>query len=136
MLDNATGLLMITSEQYANLKTLNFNIGGTSYGLTPNGQIWPRSLNTDIGGSSNNIYLVINDIGPGSGPGLNFINGYSFLFVFQVTLFGINLTTCPTVNVSTLSSTPLITESVSQPLRLPLRSPTKTIVYSSDAHTM
>ncbi|KAG2069581.1 acid protease [Suillus decipiens] len=78
-LDSATGLLMITSEQYANLKTLNFNIGGTSYGLTANGQIWPRSLNSDIGGSSNSIYLVVSNIGSDSGEGLDFINGYSFL---------------------------------------------------------
>ncbi|KAG1775560.1 acid protease [Suillus placidus] len=78
-LDSNTGLLMITSDQYAKLQTLNFNIGGTSYGLTPNGQIWPRSLNTDIGGNSNSIYLVINDIGSNSGTGLDFINGYSFL---------------------------------------------------------
>ncbi|KAG2356696.1 acid protease [Suillus spraguei] len=77
-LDSTTGLLMITSDQYANLKTLNFNIGGTSYGLTANGQIWPRSLNSDIGGSSNSIYLVVNDIGSNSGWS-HFINGYSFL---------------------------------------------------------
>jgi pepsin A len=100
-LDHTTGLLMITSEQYANLKTLNFNIGGTSYGLTPNGQIWPRSLNTDIGGSSNNIYLVINDIGPGSGPGLNFINGYSFLQRF----YSVFDTTNHRVGFATTSST-------------------------------
>ncbi|KAG2073049.1 acid protease [Suillus decipiens] len=82
-LDSSTGLLTITSEQYASLQTLNFNIGGTSYGLTPNGQIWPRSLNTDIGGSSNSIYLVVGDIGSNSGAGLDFINGYSFLSVFK-----------------------------------------------------
>jgi hypothetical protein len=82
-LDSTTGLLAITSEQYANLQTLNFNIGSTSYSLTPNGQIWPRSLNTDIGGDSNHIYLVIADLGSNSGSGLDFINGYSFLFVFK-----------------------------------------------------
>ncbi|KAG2069578.1 acid protease [Suillus decipiens] len=78
-LDSTTGLLMITSEQYDNLQTLNFNIGGTSYGLTANGQIWPRSLNSDIGGSSNSIYLIVSNIGFDSGSGLDFINGYSFL---------------------------------------------------------
>jgi hypothetical protein len=82
-LDSNTGLLTITSDQYNKLQTLNFNIGGTTYGLTPNGQIWPRSLNTDIGGDSNLIYLVVSDIGSNSGSGLDFINGYSFLFVFK-----------------------------------------------------
>lgn len=82
-LDNNTGLLTITSEQYDNLQTLNFKIGSTSYSLTPNAQIWPRSLNADIGGDSNNIYLVVSDLGSNSGSGLDFVNGYSFLFVFK-----------------------------------------------------
>ncbi|KAG1884799.1 acid protease [Suillus subluteus] len=100
-LDSNTGLLMITSDQYANLQTLNFNIGGTSYGLTPNGQIWPRSLNSDIGGSSNNIYLVVNDIGSNSGGGLDFINGYSFLQRF----YSVFDTTNHQVGFATTSST-------------------------------
>ncbi|KAG1810919.1 aspartic peptidase domain-containing protein [Suillus subaureus] len=101
VLDNNTGLLMITSEQYSKLQTLKFNIGGTSYGLTPNGQIWPRSLNTDIGGSSNNIYLVVNDIGSNSGTGLDFINGYSFLQRF----YSVYDTTNHRVGFATTSST-------------------------------
>ncbi|KAK0481538.1 aspartic peptidase A1 [Armillaria novae-zelandiae] len=78
-LDSSTGLLRITSAQYANLSSLFFNINGVSYELTPNAQIWPRSLNTDIGGSSSAIYLIVNDIGTNSGEGLDFINGYTFL---------------------------------------------------------
>ncbi|KAG9307905.1 aspartic peptidase domain-containing protein [Chiua virens] len=77
--DNATGLLSLTSTQYSTLQTLTFNIGSESYGLTPNAQIWPRSLNTAIGGSSSGIYLIISDIGTPSGSGINFINGYTFL---------------------------------------------------------
>ncbi|KAG1837236.1 acid protease [Suillus subalutaceus] len=100
-LDSNTGLLMITSDQYANLQTLNFNIGSTSYGLTPNGQIWPRSLNSDIGGSSDNIYLVVNDIGSNSGTGLDFINGYSFLQRF----YSVFDTTNHQVGFATTSST-------------------------------
>ncbi|CAK5265902.1 unnamed protein product [Mycena citricolor] len=76
--DNATGLLRITSAQYSSLKNLNFLIGGTTHSLTPNGQIWPRSLNSAIGGTSGRIYLVVGDNGP-SGSGLDFINGYAFL---------------------------------------------------------
>ncbi|KAH9838072.1 family A1 protease [Rhodofomes roseus] len=51
----------------------------TTYGLTANAQIWPRSLNSAIGGSSGDIYLVVGDIGSDSGEGLDFINGYAFL---------------------------------------------------------
>ncbi|PBL00401.1 acid protease [Armillaria gallica] len=78
-LDSSTGLLRITSAQYAKLSSLFFNINGVSYELTPNAQIWPRSLNTEIGGSSSAIYLIVNDIGINSGEGLDFINGYTFL---------------------------------------------------------
>ena len=78
-LDSATGLLSITSDQYSSLQPLTFNIGDNLYDLTANGQIWPRSLNTAIGGSSTAIYLVVADIGTPSGSGLDFTNGYTFL---------------------------------------------------------
>ncbi|KAG2368810.1 aspartic peptidase domain-containing protein [Suillus spraguei] len=77
--DAATGLLLVSSAQYNALKNLNFHIGSKTYSLTPNGQIWPRSLNSHIGGGSNAIYLIINDIGTPSGQGFDFIDGYTFL---------------------------------------------------------
>ncbi|EGO05010.1 hypothetical protein SERLA73DRAFT_82569 [Serpula lacrymans var. lacrymans S7.3] len=77
--DNTTGLLRITTSQYDALEDLNFNVDGTTYALTPNGQVWPRSLNTYIGGTSNYVYLIVNSIGTPSGEGLDFINGYTFL---------------------------------------------------------
>ncbi|KIL65642.1 hypothetical protein M378DRAFT_521201 [Amanita muscaria Koide BX008] len=77
--DNNVGLLSITSSQYSALKNLNFNINGKTYSLTPNGQIWPRSLNSAIGGSSSSIYLIVANIGTPSGNGFDFINGYTFL---------------------------------------------------------
>ncbi|KAJ7467842.1 aspartic peptidase A1 [Mycena galericulata] len=79
VLDNATGLLKITSAQFAALSNLDFVIGGITYALTPNAQIWPRSLNTAIGGTASGIYLVVADLGSDSGEGLDFINGYTFL---------------------------------------------------------
>ncbi|KAG8221343.1 acid protease [Butyriboletus roseoflavus] len=79
VLDYNTGLLAITNDQYANLKTLSFYIASTSYDLSPNAQIWPRSLNTAIGGSSSSIYLIVGDLGSLSGSGFDFINGYAFL---------------------------------------------------------
>ncbi|KAG1783686.1 aspartic peptidase domain-containing protein [Suillus placidus] len=88
-LDQTTGLLHITSTQYSALKNLNFNVGSNIYALTPNGQIWPRALNTYIGGSTGFIYFVVNSIGSPSGQGLDFINGYTFLerfySVFDIT---------------------------------------------------
>lgn len=81
-LDSTTGLLTVSSSRYSSLKTLSFHIGSKSYDLSPNAQIWPRSLNSAIGGTSNSIYLVVNDIGSDSGSGLDFINGYTFLCVF------------------------------------------------------
>ncbi|KAG6334306.1 hypothetical protein ID866_4785 [Astraeus odoratus] len=77
--DSSTGLLRITTSQYNSLQNLDFNIGGVTYALTPNGQIWPRALNTYIGGSSSYVYLVVGDIGWNSGSGLDFINGQTFL---------------------------------------------------------
>ncbi|KAG1864673.1 aspartic peptidase domain-containing protein [Suillus subalutaceus] len=77
--DGTTGLLLVSSAQYSALKNLNFNIGSNTYSLTPNAQIWPRSLNTNLGGSSTAIYLIVTDIGTNSGTGFDFINGYTFL---------------------------------------------------------
>jgi len=77
--DQATGLLKITSDQYNNLQPLAFTVGGNTYTLSPNAQIFPRSLNTAIGGDASGIYLIVADIGTPSGKGLDFINGYSFL---------------------------------------------------------
>ena len=75
---------MISPDQYANLSSLYFNIGGVSYELTPNAQIWPRPWNSDIGGTSGGIYLIVgdggSDIGSDFGIRLHFINGLSFLY--------------------------------------------------------
>ncbi|KAM6501325.1 acid protease [Amanita muscaria] len=103
--DSQTGLLTITSSQYAKLKTIHFNINGRSYGLTPNAQIWPRSLNTAIGGSANKIYLIVADIGTSSGSGLDFIDGYTFLerfyTVFDTTHSKIGFATTPFTKATT-----------------------------------
>jgi hypothetical protein len=94
--DAATGLLLISSAKYKALENLDFHIGSVryfmsaliplvhhfsqeTYTLTPNAQIWPRSLNTYLGGSSSAIYLIIHDIGTPSGEGFDFVNGYTFL---------------------------------------------------------
>ncbi|KAM5544280.1 hypothetical protein V8D89_001940 [Ganoderma adspersum] len=77
--DRATGLLRLTTAQFANLQSLFFTIGGVTFELTPNAQIWPRALNTAIGGNANSVYLIVGSIGTPSGEGLDFINGMTFL---------------------------------------------------------
>ncbi|TFY81525.1 hypothetical protein EWM64_g2487 [Hericium alpestre] len=77
--DNNTGLLRLSTSQFNNLQSLSFTTGGTTFELTANAQAWPRSLNTAIGGTSNNVYLIVNDVGTPSGEGLDFINGFTFL---------------------------------------------------------
>ncbi|KZT27469.1 acid protease [Neolentinus lepideus HHB14362 ss-1] len=78
-MDQATGLLTLTEEQFKNLKSLYFNIGGTTFELTADAQIWPRNLNSTIGGAEGKIYLVVSDLGSQSGSGLDFIDGFAFL---------------------------------------------------------
>ncbi|KAI0819359.1 acid protease [Trametes gibbosa] len=77
--DNNTGLLKITADQFANLESLFFHIGDNTYEFTPNAQLWPRALNTAIGGDADGIYLIVADLGSDSGEGLDFIDGFTFL---------------------------------------------------------
>jgi len=79
VLDSTTGLLRITSTQLSSLQSLFFVTSAATFELTANAQLWPRSLNTDIGGVSSRIYLIVNDLGSNSGEGLDFINGFTFL---------------------------------------------------------
>ncbi|KAH9008849.1 acid protease, partial [Lactarius deliciosus] len=78
-LDQTTTLLTLTNSQFDNLQSLFFYIDGVQYELTPNAQIWPRVLNTAIGGTQGQIYLIVSDLGSQSGQGLDFINGFTFL---------------------------------------------------------
>ncbi|EIW52039.1 acid protease [Trametes versicolor FP-101664 SS1] len=86
--DAATGLLSITPDQFANLESLFFHIGNMTLEFTPNAQIWPRALNTAIGGQPDSVYLIVNDLGSISGEGLDFIDGMTFLerfyYVFDI----------------------------------------------------
>jgi len=79
VLDRNTGLLRLTTAQFANLQSLFFTIGNTTFEFTANAQIWPRALNTLIGGTANNIYLIVGNLGTPTGEGLDFINGMVFL---------------------------------------------------------
>ncbi|KAF7977774.1 hypothetical protein HWV62_2659 [Athelia sp. TMB] len=77
--DSTTGLLTITEAQYEKLQPLMFTVGSTTYSLSANAQIWPRALNSTLGGDASKIYLVAADLGSDIGQGLDFINGFAFL---------------------------------------------------------
>ncbi|PPQ79426.1 hypothetical protein CVT25_002696 [Psilocybe cyanescens] len=77
--DAATGLLKVTTANFNALQSLFFVANGATFELTANAQIWPRALNTDIGGVAGSIYLIVADLGSNSGEGLDFINGFTFL---------------------------------------------------------
>jgi len=78
-LDLSTGLLRLTTAQFRQLQSLFFTIDDVVYELTPNAQIWPRALNTAIGGNANSVYLIVADLGNPSGTGFDFVNGFAFL---------------------------------------------------------
>jgi cathepsin E len=49
-----------------------------TFEFTANAQIWPRAINTLIGGTADGIYLIVTDIGSKKGSGLDFILGQTF----------------------------------------------------------
>ncbi|KAG2172586.1 hypothetical protein INT44_002601 [Umbelopsis vinacea] len=77
--DNTTGLLAITTTQFASLQSLYFNIGGKTYEVTANAQIFPRQFIPLIGGNVNTIYLIVGDLKSPPSSGLDFILGQTFL---------------------------------------------------------
>ncbi|KAG2364324.1 aspartic peptidase domain-containing protein [Suillus spraguei] len=88
-LDQATSLLRISRNRYDALRNLNFYIGYTMLSLTPDAQIWPRSLNTRLaGGVIGAIYLIVGDLEARSGGGIDFIIGYTFIQRFYTVLDG------------------------------------------------
>ncbi|KAI0752477.1 acid protease [Daedaleopsis nitida] len=103
--DNNTGLLRITPEQFDNLQSLFFHIGDNTLEFTPNAQIWPRALNTAIGGDADGIFLILNDIGSLSGEGLDFIDGMTFLerfyYVFDIANSRVGFATTPFTDATT-----------------------------------
>ncbi|RDX52328.1 acid protease [Lentinus brumalis] len=103
--DNNTGLLKITQEQFESLESLFFHIGDNTYEFTANAQIWPRALNTAIGGDEDSVYLIVADLGSDSGEGLDFIDGFSFLerfyYVYDVAGSRVGFATTEFTNATT-----------------------------------
>ncbi|KAG2355049.1 family A1 protease [Suillus spraguei] len=89
--DQPTGLLRITTDQYNDLRELKFHINNHIFGLIPNAQIWPRSLNQRLdGGEEDGIYLIIDSLDTETGAGCDFVLGYTFMQRFYTVLDGDN----------------------------------------------
>lgn len=86
ILDEGTGLLSITPQQYQNLKSLYLDIGGSTYEITSNAQILPRALNEASGGASDGIYLIVQDISFSRLSNIPFILGRPFFERFYIVL--------------------------------------------------
>ncbi|TFK89413.1 acid protease [Polyporus arcularius HHB13444] len=103
--DAEVGLFRLTPDQFANLESLFFHIGDTTLEFTPNAQIFPRVLNTAIGGSPDFVYLITNDLGPASGEGFDFVDGMVFLerfyYVFDAANSQVGFATTPFTNATT-----------------------------------
>jgi cathepsin E len=70
VLDSDTGFLRITNAQYEGLWSLYFVIGGKTFELTRNAQIYWRYEEF--------IYLAVKDMGT-THPGVDFVCGMAFL---------------------------------------------------------
>ncbi|KAG2365298.1 aspartic peptidase domain-containing protein [Suillus spraguei] len=72
-INKRNGLLHITSHQYI-------------FSLSPNAQIWPRSLNHRSHAEKDDIYLIIKTLSMPTGAGLDFIIGWTFMQCFYTVL--------------------------------------------------
>ncbi|KAI0703854.1 acid protease [Cerioporus squamosus] len=103
--DVETGLFRLTPDQFAKLESLFFHIGDITLEFTPNAQIFPRVLNTAIGGSPDFVYLITNDLGSNSREGFDFVNGMVFLerfyYVFDAANSQVGFATTPFTNATT-----------------------------------
>ncbi|KAJ7489133.1 aspartic peptidase A1 [Mycena latifolia] len=103
--DAATGLLRITAAQFSSLQSLFLTTNGITLEFTANAQLWPRSLNTAIGGQANRIYLIVSSLGTPSGEGFDFVNGFAFLerfySVFDTTNKRVGFATTPFTTATT-----------------------------------
>ncbi|OCH89119.1 acid protease [Obba rivulosa] len=106
-MDNNTGLYALPADQFGNLESLFFNIGNITYEFTPDAQIWPRALNSKLGGTDDNVYLVVGDNGSNSGSGLDFTNGLAWLerfyFVYDSGNNQVGFANTPFTNVTSNS---------------------------------
>ncbi|KAG2078618.1 family A1 protease [Suillus decipiens] len=104
--DPVTELLVITNNQYNALQTLDFHIGAQIFTLIPNAQIWPRALNTRMGGQQDLIYLIVRDLGTRIGEGnFDIVSGYVFMQRFYTIFQGLGGRVCFSETQFTLADT-------------------------------
>ncbi|KAF8170922.1 aspartic peptidase domain-containing protein [Pholiota molesta] len=82
-LDQTTGLLTVTDDQLSNLQSLFFKIGSTTFEFTANAQVWPRSLNSTLGGAAGKNYLIVSDLGNNSYESI-FIDSFFIKLACQI----------------------------------------------------
>ncbi|KAI0369847.1 hypothetical protein BV20DRAFT_945405, partial [Pilatotrama ljubarskyi] len=104
--DGNTGLFRLTPAQCANLKSLFLTFGGVRrVRVCRNAQIWPRALNTAIGGSPDFVCLIAGDNSTTAGSGLDVINGMTFIqhfyTVFDTTHNRVGITNAPFTRATT-----------------------------------
>lgn len=73
--DNSTGFYTITTEKYNNLKSLFFEINGSTFEVTRNAQIFPHAMSDQI--RPGIILLTVGKLG--YVRGMDFICGMAFL---------------------------------------------------------
>ncbi|KAF8480633.1 aspartic peptidase domain-containing protein [Gautieria morchelliformis] len=78
VLDNTTGLLRLTTTQFANLQSFSLTPPQTTFELTANAQAWPRSLNSSLAATQQCLPHCWRPRHP-QWRGLDFINGFAFL---------------------------------------------------------
>jgi len=82
-LDTGTSLIYIATDAYNRyvdaIGAVIDQVGGNTYELIANAQIWPRTHNNVIGGKGDSIYLVVQDIEQASQSGMDFICGMTFI---------------------------------------------------------
>lgn len=77
-LDRHSGLLSLREDSKAKKKSLFFEIGGKTFEIPPEDQLWPRALNDVAGGPEDDSYLVYVEMYNDSGVEISLINGFTW----------------------------------------------------------
>ncbi|KAJ7849919.1 aspartic peptidase domain-containing protein [Mycena leptocephala] len=113
IVDTGTTLLLLPSNGFTAYTRATGAVADRTTGLlhgvtlefTANAQLWPRALNTAIGGQANQIYLIVANLGTPSGEGFDFVNGFAFLerfySVFDTTNHRVGFATTPFTTATT-----------------------------------
>ena len=71
-------LLSLPPDAKKNLKSLFFEIGGRSFEIPPEEQVWPQKLNDVAGGPAEDSYLAFIEMLSDNGVGISLINGFTW----------------------------------------------------------